>query len=290
MRATILDGKWAAKEIRKELREKVEGLAKRGVIPRLSLIRVGEDPASVVYVRNKEKACAKVGIASEVVVLPESSSQQTIAQTLEERVKDRTVHGILLQLPLPAGIDSIDLLRRIDPQKDVDGFHPVNIGRLCLGDPGFVPCTPLGIVELLKRHGVTIPGATVAVIGRSTTVGRPLANLLSMKADGLDATVSIVHSRSREPQRITRQADIVIAAAGRRELVDAEWIRPGAAVVDVGIHRKEDGRLVGDVVASSVGEVADWLSPVPGGVGPMTVACLLVNTVRAAEQQSEGRS
>jgi methylenetetrahydrofolate dehydrogenase (NADP+)/methenyltetrahydrofolate cyclohydrolase len=285
-----LDGKAAAKQIRSELRSRVEALTASGVTPRLSLIRVGEDPASVVYVRTKEKACAKVGIESETLVLPAESRSSQIALEIDRRVEDPRAHGILLQLPLPEGIGAPDLLVRIAPEKDVDGFHPVNLGRLCLGEPGFVPCTPLGIVELLRRHEVPISGRHVAVVGRSTTVGRPLANLLSLKGEPYDATVSILHSRSREPQRVTREADIVVAAAGRRGLVDASWIREGAAVVDVGIHRGDDGRLTGDVAASSVEEVAGWLSPVPGGVGPMTVACLLANTVRAAEEQSRSQS
>lgn len=286
MTAKLLDGKWAAKEIRSELRGRVAALQEKGIVPKLSLIRVGEDPASVVYVRMKEKASAKVGIESEVLVLPEETGIERIAEEIDKRVADPLVHGILLQLPLPGGQDPVDLLARIDPSKDVDGFHPVNIGRLCLGEPGFVPCTPLGIVELIRRHDVTVSGRHVAVVGRSTTVGRPLANLLSLKSDGLDATVSILHSRSKEPQLVTRTADIVVAAAGRAGLIGADWIKPGAAVVDVGIHRNDDGSLRGDVIAEEVSPVAGWLSPVPGGVGPMTVACLLVNTVHAAEEQS----
>lgn len=288
--AIRLDGKAAAKQIRSELRGRVETLIASGVTPRLSLIRVGEDPASVVYVRTKEKACAKVGIESETLVLPVDSEASQIALEIDRRVEDPSVHGILLQLPLPKGIDAAGLLTRIAPAKDVDGFHPVNLGRLCLGKPGFIPCTPLGIVELLRRHDVPIGGRHVAVVGRSTTVGRPLANLLSLKGKPYDATVSILHSRSREPQRVTREADIVVAAAGQRGLVDATWIREGSAVVDVGMHRGDDGRLTGDVVASEVDEVAGWLSPVPGGVGPMTVACLLANTVRAAEEQDRSKS
>ena len=288
--AQRLDGKRAAKEIRSELRGRVAELLGYGITPRISLIRVGEDPASAVYVRMKEKACAKVGIESETLVLPEDVEASRIAHEIDRRVADPKVHGILLQLPLPEGVDAADLLIRIDPAKDVDGFHPINLGRLCLGEPGFVPCTPLGIVELLQRHDVPIGGRHVAVVGRSTTVGRPLANLLSLKGKPYDATVSILHSRSRAPQRVTREADIVVAAAGQAGLVDASWIREGAAVVDVGIHRLADGRLTGDVVASEVDEIAGWLSPVPGGVGPMTVACLLANTVRAAEEQSRSTS
>ena len=284
-----LDGKVAAREIHQELRERITTLGVHGIRPRLSLIRVGEDPASIVYVGTKEKACAKVGIDSETLVLPEDAGSGRIAEEIDRRVADPKVHGILLQLPLPGHLEAAELLVRIDPMKDVDGFHPINLGRLCLGTPGFVPCTPLGIVELLRRQGVAVSGRHVAVVGRSTTVGRPLANLLSLKGEPYDATVSILHSRSRQPQRLTREADIVVVAAGKPGLVDASWIREGAAVVDVGIHRRDDGRLVGDVDASSVDGVAGWLSPVPGGVGPMTVACLLANTVRAAEEQSGGR-
>lgn len=285
MSALVLDGRKAAAEIREELKERLVRLRTRGVVPKLSLIRVGEDPASVVYVRTKSKACADLGIESDLCVLPEGATDVEIEIAIDARVSDPDVHGILLQLPLPGGRDPVPLLMRIAPEKDVDGFHPVNIGRLCLGSPGFVPCTPLGILELIRRNGIDLSGLHVAVIGRSTTVGRPLANLLSMKSPGCNATVSLLHTATREPWCLSRTADVVIAAAGQRGLVDARWIRPGAVVVDVGIHRGDDGRLKGDVDAGPVGEIAGWLSPVPGGVGPMTVACLLANTVRAAEIQ-----
>lgn len=284
----ILDGKAAAAEIRLELVTRVGELVGLGVKPKISLIRVGEDPASIVYVRNKAKACVEVGIESEVLVLPAGSSREEIAAAIDARVVDPAVHGILLQLPLPDGIPAQGLVERIVPEKDVDGFHPVSLGRLCLGQPGFVPCTPLGIVELLRRNGIETAGRHVAIVGRSTTVGRPLANLLSMKSPGCDATVSILHSATLEPWRIAREADILIAAAGKRHLVDARWVRDGAVVVDVGIHRTEDGKLTGDVDAASVTGRAAWLSPVPGGVGPMTVACLLLNTVQAAEERARG--
>jgi methylenetetrahydrofolate dehydrogenase (NADP+) / methenyltetrahydrofolate cyclohydrolase len=286
MAALVLDGRKAAAEIRQELKERVDRLRTRGIVPRLSLIRVGEDPASVVYVRTKTKACAETGIESDLCVLSEGATAVEISLAIDSRVSDPAVHGILLQLPLPGGIDPLPQLMRIAPEKDVDGFHPVNIGRLCLGAPGFVPCTPLGVFELIRRNGIDLSGLHVAVVGRSTTVGRPLANLLSTKAAGCNATVSLLHTGSREPWLLSRTADVVIAAAGQRALVDARWIRPGAVVVDVGIHRGEDGRLTGDVDAGPVGEIAGWLSPVPGGVGPMTVACLLANTVRAAEMLS----
>lgn len=284
MTARLLDGKAASAEIRRELGERVARLRKRGVSPRLSIIRVGEDPASVVYVRNKAKASAEVGIESEVLVLEEGTPEDRIASEIGLRVSDPRVHGILLQTPVPGIDDPRRLMDAIGPEKDVDGFHPVNVGRLCLGLPCFVACTPLGIWELLRRHGIELKGLHVAVIGRSSTVGRPLANLLSQKAPGCDATVSILHTGSRDPWRITREADVVVAAAGRMQIVTAEWIREQAIVVDVGIHRTEDGCLVGDVVAGSVAPKAAWLSPVPGGVGPMTVACLLANTVKAAEE------
>ncbi len=290
MAARILDGRAAAAEIRVELRGRIDALRARGIVPRLSLIRVGEDPASVIYVRTKAKACAELSIESEVLVLPETSGFGEIAAAIDSRVADPLVHGILLQLPLPGSRDPLPLLVRIDPGKDVDGFHPINIGRLCLGAPGFIPCTPLGILELLRRNGVDMAGRHVAVVGRSTTVGRPLANLLSTKGSGCDATVTMLHTRSRDPWLLCRQADIVVVAAGRRGLVDARWIREGAAVVDVGMHRGADGRLAGDVDAATVSEIAGWLSPVPGGVGPMTVACLLANTVRAAEEQGAVRT
>lgn len=285
MKAKILDGRWAAGELRRELGARVAKLRSSGVAPRLCMIRVGEDPASIVYVRNKAKASAEVGIDSDIVALPDDAPPAAIAEAIDLKVSDPGTHGILLQLPLPRGLDPVPLLGRIDPAKDVDGFHPINVGRLCLGADGFVPCTPLGILELLRRHGIDLAGRHVAVVGRSTTVGRPLANLLSRKDKGCDATVTMLHTGSREPRLIARTAEILIAAAGRRGLIDETWVRPGAIVVDVGIHRTEDGRLVGDVDASSVGEIASWLSPVPGGVGPMTVACLMANAVRAAELQ-----
>jgi methylenetetrahydrofolate dehydrogenase (NADP+)/methenyltetrahydrofolate cyclohydrolase len=284
--ARILDGKATASALRGELRARIGSLLERGIVPALSLIRVGEDPASVVYVRNKAKACADLGIRSEVVVLADGSDAASIARAIDARVADPAVHGILLQLPLPGGIDPLPLIERIAPEKDVDGFHPLSIGRLNLGLPGFVPCTPLGIFELLRRNDVPIEGRHVAVVGRSTTVGRPLANLLSTKAAGCDASVTMLHTGSTEPWRLTREADIVIAAAGRRGLVDARWVRPGATVIDVGIHRGEDGRLCGDVDAPAILLIAGAMSPVPGGVGPMTVACLMANTVLAAENQS----
>lgn len=283
MPAKLLDGRKAAAEIRQELAERISRLRAHGIAPRLCLIRVGEDPASIVYVRTKTKACADTGIESDVLVLPEAAGAKEIAVAIDQRVADPAVHGVLLQLPLPGDLDPLPLLARIAPEKDVDGIHPVNIGRLCLGSPGLLPCTPLGVLELIRRNGIELAGRHVAIVGRSSTVGRPLANLLSMKAPGCNATVSLLHSGSSEPWDLTRTADVVIAAAGRRGLVDARWIRPGAVVVDVGIHRGEDGRLSGDVDARSVSEIAGWLSPVPGGVGPMTVACLLSNTVRAAE-------
>ncbi|MDM7914176.1 MAG: tetrahydrofolate dehydrogenase/cyclohydrolase catalytic domain-containing protein, partial [Candidatus Eisenbacteria bacterium] len=261
MTARILDGKRVAAEIRQELAARVEALRPSGVTPRISLIRVGEDPASVIYVRNKAKACAEVGIESEVLVLPAETADAAIARAIEERSADPRVHGILLQLPLPGGRDPFDLLQKIDPCKDVDGFHPENVGRLCLGVDGFVPCTPLGIVELLRRHDIPLAGRHVAVIGRSATVGRPLANLLLRKEEGLNATVSMLHTASREPWEITSRADVVVAAAGRRALVDARWIGEGAAVVDVGMHRGDDGKLYGDVDAAPVAEKAGWLSP-----------------------------
>jgi len=287
MSARVLDGKAAAAEIRQELKFRVEALVARGVRPKISLIRVGEDPASVIYVRNKARASQETGIESEVLVLPAGTTDREIAEAIDARVGDPLVHGILLQLPLPNHRDPQELILRIAPAKDVDGFHPVNLGRLCLGLRGFVPCTPVGIVELLRRNDIHTAGRHVAIVGRSTTVGRPLANLLSLKGPyGGNATVSMLHTGSREPWKITREADVVIVAAGSPRLVDASWIRPGAAVVDVGMHRGDDGRLFGDVDAASVAEVAGWLSPVPGGVGPMTVACLLSNTVWAAEEWS----
>jgi methylenetetrahydrofolate dehydrogenase (NADP+)/methenyltetrahydrofolate cyclohydrolase len=287
MTARRIDGKEAAAEVRRKVAVKARALRERGVLPTLAMMRIGEDPASIVYLRKKAEASAEVGVESRQVVLPADADPHEAADALRSLNEDPAIHGVLLQLPLPPGFDPVTLLELIDPAKDVDGFHPVNVGRLVRGEPGFVPCTPLGIMYLLHREKVDLPGAVVAVMGRSNVVGRPMANLLSQKGSGRDATVVLLHSRSREPERFTRQADVLVAAMGRAWVVTPEMIKPGATVIDVGMNRiphpEKPGKfkLVGDV-APQAAEVAGAMTPVPGGVGPMTVAMLMRNTVDAA--------
>ncbi len=286
--AKRMDGKERAEEIHQEVAQRAAALRAKGVVPTLAMMRIGEDPASVVYLRKKAEASEAVGVASRHVVLEADSDPEEARQALLELNRDPAVHGVLLQLPLPKGHDPVELLGLIDPLKDVDGFHPANAGRLSRGEPCFVPCTPLGVWYLLQREGIDLSGKVVAVLGRSNIVGRPLANLLSQKGAGRDATVILLHSRSRDVAEWTRRADVVIAAMGVAGAVTPDMVRPGAVVVDVGIHRvphpEKPGkfRLVGDV-DPAVKSVASAMTPVPGGVGPMTVAMLLRNTVDAAE-------
>ncbi len=289
--AVRLDGKSLARDIRRFLSARV---AELHAPPGLLLIRVGDDPASEVYVGTKQKMSAKVGIESSVEVYPEDTSESALLARIAEANLDPKIHGILVQLPLPKQIDPDRVAAAVDPTKDVDALHPVNIGHLAQGQPTFVSCTPLGVLALLRKHEVELSGRHVVVLGRSNIVGRPLSLLLGLKAPWANATVTVVHSRSRDWEALTRQADIVVAAMGRPEAIRAEHVKPGAAVVDVGIHRVAGGgpdgspdgkdRLVGDVHAESVEPLAGHLSPVPGGVGPLTVAMLLSNTVHAAER------
>ena len=277
--AERMDGKGLARMIRGRLRARIDEV---GLHPGLLLLRVGDDPASVVYVGGKEKASRQVGIDSRVEVFPATTSEATLLARIAEANGDPSVHGILVQLPVPPQIDPQRISEAIDPQKDVDGLHPVNQGLLTLGAPALVSCTPLGVLALLHHCGVPLSGRHVVVLGRSAIVGRPLSILLGLKAPWGDATVTVCHSRSRDWEVITRQADVVVAAMGRPEAVRGEHLRPGAAVVDVGIHRiPGDGgdRIVGDVHAESASSVAGHLSPVPGGVGPLTIAMLLTNTL-----------
>ena len=279
MTARILDGKALAETIKAELRARVSTLAERGVLPGLGTVLVGDDPGSHAYVRGKHRDCAQVGIASIQVELPASTSQEQLASVIEGLNADPTCTGYIVQLPLPAHLDDNAALALVDPDKDADGLHPANLGKLVLGVPGPLPCTPRGIIELLRRNGIGLNGAEVCVIGRGTTVGRPLGLLLTRKSE--NATVTLCHTGTVALSRHTLQADIVVAAAGRPGLVTAEMIKPGAVCVDVGITRTDAG-LIGDL-DPSVREVASWIAPMPGGIGPMTRAMLLSNVVERAE-------
>ncbi|GIW87484.1 MAG: bifunctional protein FolD [Isosphaeraceae bacterium] len=286
MAAQTLDGKATAEAVRRDLAAEVSTLREQyEVQPCLAAVLVGDDPASQVYVRNKRQGCEAVGIRSVLHRLPAATELPRLLDLIDRLNEDRSVHGILVQLPLPRGLDEAAVIERIDPIKDVDGFHPVNLGLLAAGRPRLVACTPLGIRVLLRRAGIETRGRRIVILGRSITVGRPLALLLSQKGPDGDATVTLAHTATVDPAALCREADVVIAAAGQPELVRCDWIRPGAVVVDVGIHRRGDGSLCGDVHAPSVSQVAGWLSPVPGGVGPMTVAMLLHNTLQAARLQ-----
>ncbi|MCO6042939.1 bifunctional methylenetetrahydrofolate dehydrogenase/methenyltetrahydrofolate cyclohydrolase FolD [Aeoliella sp. ICT_H6.2] len=279
--AQIIDGKAIAKQIRDELAvDVVEFIQNNSVVPCLAAVLVGDDPASEVYVRNKRRACEHVGIDSQLHRLPADTTQDELLDLVAKLNKDNEVHGILVQLPLPAGLDADQILLAVSPAKDVDAFHPTNVGRLVQGKPRFLPCTPHGVMQLLKRTGIDTAGQHAVVVGRSDIVGKPLAQLLS--ARGADATVTVCHSRTNDLPGITRQADILIAAIGKPEFITGDMIKPGAVVIDVGVNRTDAG-LVGDVEFESASKVASHITPVPGGVGPMTIAMLLVNTLRAAQ-------
>jgi len=279
MAAKIIDGKALAAQVRAALKPVVEALAARGARPGLAAIVVGDNPASHVYLRNKVRACGETGVRSELHELPAHVAEDAILERVAALNGDARVHGILVQLPLPRGVDTERVLGAVAPEKDVDGFHASNLGLLLRGTPRFVPCTPAGIMRLLQQAAVPLAGRHAVVIGRSSIVGKPLALLLLQK----DATVTICHSKTSNLAALAREADVLVAAAGRPRLVGAEMVKPGACVVDVGIHRVAGGRLVGDVDAESVAQTAGWITPVPGGVGPMTVAMLVANTIRATE-------
>jgi methylenetetrahydrofolate dehydrogenase (NADP+) / methenyltetrahydrofolate cyclohydrolase len=291
MSARVLDGTEIARTIRAEVATQVARLAAQGRKPGLAAVLVGEDPASTVYVRSKGKACEEAGMHSVTLRLPASTSEGELLETVDRLNADLQIHGILVQLPLPKHINSERVLRRIDPAKDVDGFHPVNVGKLVIGDrTAFRPATPYGVQQMLIRSGIETRGAHAVIVGRSNIVGRPMANLLIQQGPGGDATVTVCHSKTRDLPAVTRSADILIAAIGKAEFVTADMVRPGAVVIDVGINRVEDTskprgyRLVGDVAYQPVAQIASAITPVPGGVGPMTIAMLLQNTVQAMEQ------
>jgi len=291
MTARVLDGTAIAQTIRIEVAAQVAKLSAQGQKPGLAAVLVGEDPASAVYVRSKGKACEEAGMHSVTLRLPANTTEAELLETVDRLNADQQIHGILVQLPLPKHINSERVLRRIDPTKDVDGFHPVNVGKLVVGDrTAFRPATPYGVQQMLIRSGIETRGAHAVIVGRSNIVGRPMANLLIQQGAGGDATVTVCHSKTRDLPAVTRSADILIAAIGKAEFVTAEMVRPGAVVIDVGINRVDDAsrprgyRLVGDVAYGPVSQVASAITPVPGGVGPMTIAMLLQNALQAMQQ------
>ncbi len=278
MTATLIDGKAVAARLRETIAQDAARLAQQGITPGLAVILVGEDPASQIYVRNKIAACEKTGIKSFEYKQPASVDEQNLLRLIADLNADPAVHGILLQLPLPAHLDENKMVLSIDPAKDVDGLHPVNAGRLMAGLPGMVPCTPQGSLMLIKSVHKDLTGMHAVVIGRSLLFGKPMAQLLLAE----NCTVTHCHSRTRDLPALCRQADILVAAVGRAHMVKGDWIKPGAVVIDVGINRTDDGKVVGDVDFDTAKDVASAITPVPGGVGPMTIACLLANTVKAA--------
>ena len=271
----IIDGKKISQEIKDELREKMAELKQKGGSRCLAVIQVGDDPASSVYVNNKKKACEYIGIDSESYHLPEETTEKELLELIDELNRKPEVNGILVQLPLPKQIDENKILLAISPEKDVDGFHPVNVGNLSIGRPGFVSCTPAGVIQLLKHSGIEIEGKECVVLGRSNIVGKPMAMLL-LRENG---TVTVCHSRTKDLKEITKRADILVAAIGKPKFIDADYVKEGAVVIDVGIHRNENGKLCGDVDFESVAPHCAAITPVPGGVGPMTIAMLMNNCV-----------
>lgn len=277
--AKIIDGKAISAAIKDELKEQVKAYKEQGIEITLAVVKVGNDPASAVYVRNKEKACEYVGITSRTLALPEETTEEELLKVVEDLNNDSAVNGILVQLPLPKHIDESKILLAIDSNKDVDGFHPVNVGKMVIGEDAFLPCTPAGIIEMLKRSDVDITGKECVVIGRSNIVGKPMSILMLKE----NATVTIAHSRTKDLKEVTKRADILIAAIGKAKFVTDEYVKDGAVVIDVGMDRGENGKLCGDVDFESVEKKASAITPVPGGVGPMTVTMLLVNCLRSVE-------
>ncbi|MBS5017335.1 MAG: bifunctional methylenetetrahydrofolate dehydrogenase/methenyltetrahydrofolate cyclohydrolase FolD [Eubacterium ventriosum] len=276
--AKIIDGKQISLDIKNELKEKVAKYKEQGIEITLAVVKVGNDPASAVYVRNKEKACEYVGINSKTLALPEETTEEELLNVVKELNEDKNVNGILVQLPLPKHIDESKVLLTIDSTKDVDGFHPVNVGKMVIGEDTFLPCTPAGIIEMIKRTDIDIEGKECVVIGRSNIVGKPMAMLMLKE----NATVTIAHSRTKDLKEVTKRADIIVAAIGKAKFVTADYVKEGAVVIDVGINRLENKKLCGDVEFESAEKVAGAITPVPGGVGPMTIAMLMKNTVKAA--------
>lgn len=277
--AELIDGKRISKEIKDELKEKVAAYKSQGIEIALAVIQVGQDPASTVYVGNKKKACEYIGIKSVAYELPEETTEEELLKIIDQLNKDDSIYGILVQLPVPKHINEDHIIQAIDPKKDVDGFHPQSVGALSIGQPGFVSCTPAGIIQLLKRSGISIEGKECVVIGRSNIVGKPMS-LLLLRENG---TVTICHSRTKNLKEVTKRADILVAAVGKPKMIDASYVKEGAVVIDVGIHRNAENKLCGDVDFDSVEKIASAITPVPGGVGPMTIAMLMNNCVEAVE-------
>lgn len=277
--AMLIDGKAISQQIKDELKEKAAKLKDAGVDVTLAVIQVGDDPASSVYVRNKKRGCEYIGIGSVSYELQGETTQEELLDLIGELNRKKEINGILVQLPLPAHIDEDTVIKAIDPKKDVDGFHPQSVGALCIGQPGFVSCTPAGVIQLLKRSGIEIAGKECVVLGRSNIVGKPMALLLLRE----NATVTVAHSKTKNLKEVTKRADILIAAVGKTKMITADYIKEGAVVIDVGINRDENGKLCGDVDFESVEPVCSAITPVPGGVGPMTIAMLLNNCMQSAE-------
>ena len=288
--AKIIDGKAIAQQMQEEMKAQVAELREKGVIPGLAAILVGDDPASHTYVRNKEKACERLGIFSDVNRLVASTSEHDLLGLIDEMNHNKKIHGILVQLPLPDHIDENKVLLKVDPDKDVDGFHPVNVGKMVVGEPIFLPCTPHGCKVLLEKSGIETRGKHLVILGRSNIVGKPLANIMVQKKEGANAIVTVCHTAAEDISYYTKQADILVVAAGRPKMVTADMVKEGVVVIDVGINRIEDKskksgkRLVGDVDFESVSEKASAITPVPGGVGPMTITMLMYNTIQSAKR------
>lgn len=278
--AIVINGKELAQKVRLSLKDEVENLKTKGINPKLAVIMVGNDKASEVYVRNKSKACNEIGIEFEEFLMPEETTREELLNLIKDLNERIDIHGILLQSPIPKHLDIREAFNTIDYRKDVDGFHPINVGKLAIGEESFVSCTPAGVMKMLEEYGINPEGKRAVVIGRSNIVGKPLSQLLL----NANATVTICHSRTQNIKEITREADILVAALGKPKFVTADMVKPGAVVIDVGINRNEEGKLVGDVDYEHVEPIASYITPVPGGVGPMTIAMLMCNVVKAAKQ------
>ena len=279
--AEILDGKELSKKIREQLKVEVDELKQKGIIPKLAVIMVGDNSASQVYVRNKSKACEKTGIEFEEFIFDENITEQELLDTIEKLNKDESIHGILVQSPVPRHIDANKAFGTISPEKDVDGFHPINVGNLCIGKDCFISCTPFGIVRILEEYNIETEGKEAVILGRSNIVGKPMIQCMLNK----NATVTVCHSKTKNIEEITKRADILIAAIGKERFVKKDMVKDGAVIIDVGINRLEDGSIVGDVDFENVSDKASYITPVPGGVGPMTIAMLLNNVVKAAKSK-----